>query len=533
MQPYIKAMTWAVWRERRIAFFLFIIMASGFSILIRQFVPIFERYESTQVLIVLAVFIELFNLYMIIITGLGSSVMHLKIPDHIFVKPVSSRFLVTMYLILSILITVLIHLTAVVIYRFLGHLDWPVITPLICLISIIICAYASFWSLSDTPFLCVIITTIICGFMFISLSELIIRMQVSLKYFLFNIMPYLLIIDTIALIISFKAVKHARYGEKFRSARFWEQIYLKLNDLMPGKNRNLNTPEKAYFWLTLRSGGIIIPALNILFILISFLVFIFVPADEKNQEVFGCIRVFGLINIFMIPIFGTFLLHQGDKTHGVSYQIAIRPISERSIITTILKVFATCYSIGWIIYLIGFSIILVLLKATGHFELTANILTDIKNIKSFLSFPLILLYPLGIWAAAGLVGSILITGRKWLITLFIINICTTPVIINLLITFNGETFKHIFLSTLIWLFVIVSIVGTISAMINAIRKHLISMRFVSFLIAAYISFCFIILLLNPSFFNRPTVLASVLGAMALPFTPFATAPLALYWNRHR
>ncbi len=534
MQPYIKAMTWAFWRERRFVFILFILMSIAFSMLVRRFNPIFEKYGPTDVITVLAITIELLHLCILIIAGLGSSVMHIKIPDHIFIKPVSSRFLVMMYLILSILIAVLIHLAAVVIYRFIGHLDWPVITPLICLISIIICAYASFWSFSDTPFLCVIITTLICGFMFIPFMEFVVQRQVSLQYFLFNIMPYLLIVDIIALIISFKAVKHARYGEKLRSAGFWELIYIKLKNLIPGKNWKLNTPQKAYFWLTFRSGGMIIPALNILFILISFLIFIFVPAAEKSLEVFACIKVFGFINLFMLPIFGTFMFHQEDMTHGISYQIATRPISDCSIITTILKVFATCYSIGWIIYLIGFSIILLLLKAMGHFELTENVLTDINHIKSFLSFPLILLIPLGIWAAAGLFGSVFMTGRKRIIALFIAIFFNTPIIITLLFAFTGETFKYIFISTLIWLLLIVSIGGTILAMIYAIRRHLISIRFVLFLFAAYVSFCIIILLLiNLSFFVKPGIVIFLFGTMTLPFAPFATAPLALYWNRHR
>ena len=156
MQPYIRAMTRTFWRERRTHFVLFIIIATAFSIFMRQFNPIFEKYQAPQEMIVFPLFIELFSISMLIIAGLGSSVMPLKIPDHLYVKPVSSRFLVAIYLVLSILSVVLIHLITVLLYRFVGHLDWPVIMPLIFLISIILCAYAAFWSFSDTPFLCAI-----------------------------------------------------------------------------------------------------------------------------------------------------------------------------------------------------------------------------------------------------------------------------------------------------------------------------------------------------------------------------------------
>ena len=84
MQPYIKAMTWAFWRERRFVFIMFIIMAGGFCMLVRQFNPIFEKYGPEHVITVLAVTIELLHLFILIFAGFGSSVMNLKIPDHIF-----------------------------------------------------------------------------------------------------------------------------------------------------------------------------------------------------------------------------------------------------------------------------------------------------------------------------------------------------------------------------------------------------------------------------------------------------------------
>ena len=533
MQSYIKAMTWVFWRERRTNFILFIIIASAFSIFMRQFNPIFEKYQAPQLMIVFALFIELFSIFMLIIAGLGSSVMHLKIPDQLYVKPVSSRFLVAIYFVLSILSAILIHLIAVLLYRFVGHLDWPVIIPMIFLISIILWAYAAFWSFSDAPFLCMTATSIVCGFMTMFFSEFIFKRQVSLQYFLLNIMPYLFVIDIVAFLISFRAIKHARYGEKLRSADFWERLYLRLKILLPGKNWQLKTPQKAYFWLLFRSGGLLIPDMNLLFILIAVLVFVFMPEPEKIQAVKECMIAFAFINLFMFPFLGALMAHQEDKSFGVSFNIAARPISDRSTVVTVLKVFITSYIIGWIIYFIGLAIILTLLTTTGHLNPSDISISELQHIIPGFSFPKILFYPLGIWAAIGLTGSLFMSGRKWPIFSFFSVLFILPIIISLTNAFGGKTLNLIFKYSLIWLFAFGSIGGTLLAMKSAARKSLLPSSFAGILIAGYIICCIIGLLLNLDFAHGLTNSALLCGLIALPFAPFATAPLAIYWNRHR
>ena len=533
MQPYIKAMAWAFWRERRMHFTLFIVIASAFSIFMRQFNPIFEKYQAPQLMTVFALFIELFSISMLIIAGLGSSVMHLNIPDQLYVKPVSSRFLVSIYFILSILTSILIHMIAVLLYRFVGHLDWPVIIPLIFLISIILCAYTAFWSFSDTPFLCAISTSIVCGFFSIFSMEYIFKRQVSLQYFLLNIMPYMLIIDIFALVVSFHAIKHARYGEKLRSANFWERLYLRLKILLPGKSWQLKTPQKAYFWFLFRNGGLFMPYMNLLFILITVLVFVFMPAPEKIQAVKECMITFAFLIFFIFPFIGALMAHQEDKSSGVSFNIAARPISDRSLVVTIFKVFITSYIIGWITYFIGLGIILTLLLATGYLDSSDISISELQQMIPLFSFPKILLYPLGIWTAVGLTGSLFMSGRKWLIFSFFSDLFILSIILMLTGIFGGKTLNHILHSALIWLFAFGSIGGTLLAFVYAVRRGLLSSILVGFLIAGYIICCVIGLLLNLDFARGLTNIALLCGLIALPFAPFATAPLALYWNRHR
>ncbi|MBN2588863.1 MAG: hypothetical protein JXA96_03295 [Sedimentisphaerales bacterium] len=532
MQPYIKAMTWAFWRERRIHFISFIILASTFSVSIRQFIPIFEKYKSMQLIYIFAVFFEIASLGMLIISAFGSSVMNLKIPDQLYVKPVSSRFLTLVYLAFSILSAIVIHLIAVLLYRFVGHLDWPLISPLIGFISIILCAYSLYWIFSDSPLLCVISITVTCGFIALIFIEFIKR-QVSPSYFLFNIMPYLLIVDTFALVISFKAIKHARYGEKIRSVRFWERFYLKLKALLPGTNWKLNSPQKAYFWLLFRNGGFVFPMVNIFFILIISFVSMFTPENEKGSEVISGIIAFAIVNLFFLPIFSAGIVNSRGNSDGLSYQIAIRPISESSILKTLLKAFMANYIAGWIIYLIGASILILMLALTGNLDLSDADINKLIQVKSFFLFPKILIYPLGIWAIAGLISSLFLTGRNLPVFIFFSLLFLTPITIMLTNTFGSKVFNDFIVSSLIWFLALGGFGGTILAILYAIRKFLISSRFVGILIGVYVSFCIIGLILNFSVVNTPANAVILCGMLALPFAPFATAPLALYWNRHR
>ena len=166
-------------------------------------------------------------------------------------------------------------------------------------------------------------------------------------------------------------------------------------------------------------------------------------------------------------------------------------------------------------------------------DFSGNGISEFQHIKSLFSFPKILLYPLGIWSAVGLTGSLFMTGRKWPIFSFFIALFILPIILMLANLFGDKIFNHTLHSLLIWLFALGSIGGTLLAMKSAVRKGLLSSSFTGILILGYIICCIIGLLLNFDFAHGLTNSVLLCGLIALPFAPFATAPLSLYWNRHR
>jgi len=528
MQPYTKAIAWTFWRERRSYFALFLIMAMAYSLFIRQFSPMIEKYEATQISIIFALFIELFSISMLMISGLNSQVIPLNINDHLYTKPVPSHKQVLIYLGLAFLSIFSIHLISVLLFRFVALIDWPFIMPLINLFTITLCVFAILWSLIELPFLCLSAITIVCAFFSASHMDLTFKHPVSLLYFLLHTFPYLLIIDIFAIVICFKAVKNARCGERLRSTNFWERIYLRLKTLIPGKNWKLNSPQKAYFWFLCR-GAIVMPLLNIVFVLIIFLIYLLTPSREKGQEVIGSILALASADLFILPFFVALMSHQDEKTFGLSY----RPISERSILVNLLKAFLVNYIISLIIFAIGTTLIILLLSARGHFEIPNGTLNEIKHFTSLFSFSKIVIYLLVIWTAVGLVSSISITGRKWPIIAFFSSLllfAITTIFVNSFFSLATiATIKYSF----ICLVVLGSIIGTIIAMIYAVRRHLITSSFVLYLFGIYVLFCIIGLLINYSYTKSPDYPLLLCGMLTLPFAPFATAPLALYWNRHR
>ncbi|MFC1781731.1 hypothetical protein ACFLZ8_05670 [Planctomycetota bacterium] len=528
MQPYTKALAWAFWRERCSNCILFITILCAFGIFIKEF----NSLSMQRISPVVAIIIETFGLAGFVISGIKSPLTRLKIPDTLYVKPVSSRFLAAVYLGLTILSVILMHLIAVLLYRLVGLFDLPVFVPLLALITVTLCVHAIYWSLSDAPVVCCVTTMIVCGFLFLWCKEGLFTRQISWPDFLRYDLPFLLFINICALVISFSAVKHARFGEKLRSVRFWERLYVKLATLLPGWKWKLKTPQRAYFWLLCRTSGLVMPLINLLFVSIALILLVVFPKPEKIQEIQDTIIGFAWANLFLLPFIGALMAHQGDKLPGISFYIAARPISNRSILFTIFKAFMANYLAGWIIYFIGFFIAGIYLAKTNNFNLISETLNEITKSKFFV-FPIILIYLLGFWAVIGLTGSLFISGRKWLIFLFCAALFITPLTITFTNLFVDQMLISIILSSLIWLFAVGSIGGILLGFIHMVRRDMISFLQAGFLIAGYCICVFIFLRLNLVSIESPTEIAFICGLLVLPFAPLVTAPLALAWNRHR
>lgn len=143
------------------------------------------------------------------------------------------------------------------------------------------------------------------------------------------------------------------------------------------------------------------------------------------------------------------------------------------------------------------------------------------------------------WTALGLGASLGLTGRFWLFGLFGV-LWYAGMIIFGIAGYLGATDRiparlvELFWAALPWAIGIVFLSTTVWAFVAARRRALVSRRILVLAPAAWLLLCYI---WGVTQFSTESASASrvaaFLGLLALPLAPLATAPLALYWNRHR
>lgn len=531
MQAYIKTMAWGFWRERRVHIACCVAIAGAFSVFMSEHYTLFERYDSVPLLKVFALFIEAFGLGGFIVLGCSAPSMRVDLPVHLSTKPVSSRMLVGIYLGLTILSVVVLHLTITLLYRLIGHVDWPILVPLIGLITFVLCAYAAYWSLSGSPALLGVAGIIIYALVFCWCREHLSTEKASWIYMLRHVLPYLIVIWTSAIMISICALHRARHGERLSSAPFWKRVCAWFERFVPGMNWKLKSPQKACFWILLRTRGFLFPVINVLGVIVA-LVMCALPHDSM-LEVQGFMLGFAGMNLFVLPFFGMLIIaSQGAKTVGLSDAIATRPLSNRCILGTIAQTFLVSYLAGWIVYGIGLVLICACFIARGAWESLSSSLIELK-VNSPFSGPAVLIYGLGFWAAMGLAASLALAGRKWLVVTLCALLFVVPNVICFTEFFGGDTSRQWILGSLTWLFALGCILGSLGAFLRAYQRRLLPLLLAGCLIVAYLLSCALCISVRAFHINGPTETVLLCALLTLPFAPFATAPLALHWNRHR
>ena len=155
-----------------------------------------------------------------------------------------------------------------------------------------------------------------------------------------------------------------------------------------------------------------------------------------------------------------------------------------------------------------------------------------QSLPSLLQIPAI--YFLLAWAGLGLVGSMILSGRRNLMVIVLVTLFLAPMIPALADGAGAPSAVVVALRLAeTWVFVLVTIGGTIAAFVYATVKKRVH---VYLTLAALLLFIGLNLinwnLIWPNHFSILRSLVMVC-ALTLPLAPLALAPLALAWNRHR
>jgi hypothetical protein len=207
--------------------------------------------------------------------------------------------------------------------------------------------------------------------------------------------------------------------------------------------------------------------------------------------------------------------------------LATRPLTNRDFANTILKVAARSVLTAWGIWAGAFLLVYLILRATQ--SVTQPV---IPAGTGWWYFPATLL---GLWTVVGLLTSVCLVGRpKLLVKLFcslIALIAFRPLISKY--AFSIQTQVQIEQSMPVVLGVLF-LLGTAWVFVAARRRSLIESRAVGVIAGVWgIASAFVILEGARQSAHPVALCVFVIGLLAAAVAPFAAAPLAIAWNRHR
>ena len=253
-------------------------------------------------------------------------------------------------------------------------------------------------------------------------------------------------------------------------------------------------------------------------------------ANREPRELFdgvvGMAAMFFPLSLIVALIMG--LVGRTEGSSEISQFLATRPISTTDFARVILETVGGSVLLAWLIWMTAFAIVYVSLDIFGSSE----VLVLPKEI-SWWFFPAVLL---GMWTAVAVGATIGLAGRGalffkctsagiavfigyLLLKAFLLSRETASRTDRILLAFGG----------------VLILLGTAWAFVAARRRGMVSTS------TAWASLCIWATIIATVIYNRPTMPLTQLpsfvlifgGLTALVVAPFAAAPLALAWNRHR
>ena len=458
----------------------------------------------------------------------------LGFPMALYIRPISTAYMVAVRMTLDIA-------TAIGLYVGLSLLVWavsgvtlPLAIPIVYLAVIAAWTEAILWSLGGSALL---LSVIGLGIEYMLFLWLCIGLLVEdpdtpiedLTWRILSAIPLTALAYAVAVI----GVRFDRRGDRLRLARLAEWIGDRIH-AMRRADREFRSARAAQFWLEWHRKGQLLPILNLLALAI-YAGLAMLTKEISLADGLAFLWGLGLVNVVFFPILVAMLVN--TKERGASQDLfwATRPVTDNMLLLVRLRVAIASLLASWGLWLAGAIVISGLLWATGQPE---GLITDIRNTTSGELFgfgrklPLLITVPiLGVWTILGIVGSLHVTGRRFVAALWMVPLWVCPLAWVILVG-QGLIAPNADLIRSAWLCMgILCLVGTGLAYWAALRKGRISRWLGLTVLGAYLVACY-------ATYPYPDGWAQIwsihrAGLMALPLVPLALGPLAIAWNRHR
>ena len=347
----------------------------------------------------------------------------------------------------------------------------------------------------------------------------------------------MLVFVVVSYYVATVGVARSRCGETMGSVGIlaWlEVLNLRLENVGPlmarnsqaGPGHRFQTPAEAQFWCEWQKKGWLLPGIVTFGWIGGISIWVVFSRDpvllaEGLIGSGGILAFVGLMGGLVVGNYGT-----SDSSCAMGHFTATRPLTNRELATSILKVAAWSVLISWIIWAASSAVVAGLMVATGTMPQSPMI--------SQLRWWYLPGTLLGCWIAASVMASFLLTGRdRLLVTLACW--CLVLAVAVLLITKSLDHATQAWIhSSLLSMCGIAIGLAALSVMIAAHHRSLIDtwIVVVGGIVWVAVSAVIIVECQRNPFATIPLAVFLV-GIASLSVAPLAAAPLAVGLNRHR
>ncbi len=475
--------------------------------------------------------------------------------------PISSRAIASWMMLAMVGLVVVLQLVTNGAYRLLYFetetltRNWPVLGPLLFMITLTLVGNLIYWSLKSPSFSRVLFSVGLIGGLFTWFltryyphgfqKPFVMWQQVTLGEFV-----------TLQLVCLGAWYQGTREFARFRAgtaapSQTWFRVEQLWSALISGSDAHglllplsSRTALAKYHWRhtcqrAVVMGGVVL-GLAVLFInLESNISFDYhSPGINDYPELVESFYGMTLLFSWIAAIFMAALSTRGMNTQGrtgMNSFLAKSPLSDRNLSTTltrnVVKMYVTCFLLFEVSLLLSYLALCLIHGTTGRHP-------EVKTIfwfRLWLNYTLVML--VGFWMIGANLVSILWTGRTWFYWTML-GLCAASFLffVGVIMVSRNYVFHHYVELVLILFYSLLMLGGTAFAYWSAAKKMLLTRRTVWVALVCWM-LCTVTawVYLYPDHvdINRIAELIFLGAILSLLFAPFATIPLAISWNRHR
>ncbi|MES2790396.1 MAG: hypothetical protein V4719_12365 [Planctomycetota bacterium] len=525
MQSIPQALIWETLAHGRWGLIIGVLGANFVPLLLfsalTQSGPIDTADSSYVIMCVVLTQIHLFTFGTAVISAQGQ-------PSRLYSAPVPNATLAIWHLLPAMVLVATETVLSTVLLNALFGLNWPLWGPALFVAAALPAVQATIWQTDKSFWLIPVMGTVaaILGVWYKSRFGPLFSLPTHLWT---TVTPgeiiTLAIIAGASCYAAIGGIARRRRGDVLQSPGIlaW---FARLFDQPATTDQSFRTPAQAQFWSEWRQKGWMMPAC-VAIGLVGGIGIWTIAIREPQHLLEGFLSGGGLLCLLAF-VCSMILGNTGssDADFEMCQFLASRPVTTKELSRTILKVISHSVLLSWLIWAISFLVFYLITLAAG-----VTLQPTIPVHLLWLYFPATLV---GLWIMTTTGASIVLTGRRWLGAGVIFGGIACIFVFSLFSEYALEVEERPRMARLAGEAIGVALVlGAVWALATARRRGLISWSTIYLASSVWIvlSAYFVVFKSNvPG--NLPPVLLGI-GLLALAVAPFATAPLALAWNRNR